>query len=432
MSGHDVVIRVENLSKAYLIGSRERAETFSGAVVGALRRPLRNLRNLRRLNTFNLADDMGDDDILWALRDLSFDVERGEVLGIIGRNGAGKSTLLKILSRVAEPTRGRVLLRGSVSALLEVGTGFHPELTGRENIYLNATILGMKRKEVDARFEDIVMFSGVGRFLDTPVKRYSSGMKVRLAFSVAAHLDPEILIVDEVLAVGDAEFQRKCLGKMKDVSRGDGRTVVFVSHNLGAVQSLCSKCLLLNDGRAMFLGDTNECLERYARLVGADEMCSFRDMSSYREGTDRMLSCELLINGVRSSIVEMGQALGIEVQFQMTDSRRSPRLGFRITTESGVSVVSANNRYQPCGEHGSGCFGGIRCDIGRVPLMEGRYHVTLSFGDARGDSHIETDALTFDVRPKNLWGTTQMPNRRSSLLWWPTTFTVNRSEEAAS
>jgi len=263
MSEHDVVIRVENLSKAYLIGSRDRADTLAAAVAGVVRGPLRNLRNLRRLNTFGLEEHEGGEDILWALKDVNFEVKKGEVLGIIGRNGAGKSTLLKILSRVAEPTRGRATIWGRVSALLEVGTGFHPELTGRENVYLNGTILAMKKTEIDSKFDQIVEFSGVERFLDTPVKRYSSGMRVRLAFAVAAHLEPEVLIIDEVLAVGDAEFQQKCLGKMGDVAAGEGRTVIFVSHNLGSVLQLCPQALLLENGGISALGNSHEVISRY-------------------------------------------------------------------------------------------------------------------------------------------------------------------------
>jgi lipopolysaccharide transport system ATP-binding protein len=228
------VIQVQNLSKRYRIGLREnRPDTFLGQIGGILRAPFDNLRRLRSMSKFG-ADD---DSIFWALKDINFEVQQGEVLGIIGHNGAGKSTLLKILSRITEPTTGEVRLKGRVSALLEVGTGFHPELTGRENIFMNGTILGMTRREINTKLDEIVDFSGVEKYLDTPVKFYSSGMKVRLGFAVAAHLEPEILIIDEVLAVGDAEFQRKCLGKMEDVA-SQGRTVLFVSHDMGAMSNL--------------------------------------------------------------------------------------------------------------------------------------------------------------------------------------------------
>ncbi len=226
-------------------------KTLSESVMAGLRHPVRTLQNLK-----------SSKDSFWALKDVNFEVERGEVLGIIGRNGAGKSTLLKILSRITYPTEGEIVMRGRVGSLLEVGTGFHPELTGRENIYFNGAILGMRKKEIDDMFDEIIKFSGVEKFLDTPVKRYSSGMNVRLAFSVAAHLDPEILLVDEVLAVGDAEFQKKCLGKMGEVA-GEGRTVLFVSHNMAAVQNLCNRACLLNEGKIVEIGDTGTTMTSY-------------------------------------------------------------------------------------------------------------------------------------------------------------------------
>lgn len=239
------IIEVKHLSKQYNIGIDRTYKTFCESFTYAVRHPLKTLKDCRRPN-----------DTFWALKDVNFEIERGEVVGIIGRNGAGKSTLLKILSRITYPTEGEITMRGRVGSLLEVGTGFHPELTGRENIYFNGAILGMKKKEIDDKFDEIVKFSGVEKFLDTPVKRYSSGMQVRLAFSVAAHLEPEILLVDEVLAVGDAEFQKKCLGKMEDVAK-EGRTVLFVSHNMNAVEQLCGSCIHLEKG----------CIKQYSRDV---------------------------------------------------------------------------------------------------------------------------------------------------------------------
>lgn len=258
----DVVIRVENLWKLYRIGLREEMhDSLFGAVVDLVKRPVKNYRRLRKLAAFG--KNAGEsEDTIWALRDVSFEVKKGEVVGIIGPNGAGKSTLLKILSRITEPTRGRAIVSGRVGSLLEVGTGFHPELTGRENIYLNGGILGMKRAEIDRKFDEIVAFAETEKFLDTPVKRYSSGMRVRLAFAVAAHLQPEILLVDEVLAVGDAAFQKKCLGKMGDVAKG-GRTVLFVSHNMSAIQRLCPRCLFVHKGYLALDGDTQQVVERY-------------------------------------------------------------------------------------------------------------------------------------------------------------------------
>lgn len=254
---NDVAIRVENLSKLYHIGrTRVRHDTLRDA----LRDSLTN--QLARVSRSRKNPSQGQDSDLWALRDVSLDVKQGEVIGIIGRNGAGKSTLLKILSRITEPAAGRIELHGRVASLLEVGTGFHPELTGRENVYLNGAILGMRRREIDRKFDEIVVFAEIERFLDTPVKRYSSGMYVRLAFAVAAHLEPEILLVDEVLAVGDVQFQKKCLGKMGEVAE-QGRTVLFVSHNMGAMRTLCSRAVLLEAGRVQIDGAADVVISRY-------------------------------------------------------------------------------------------------------------------------------------------------------------------------
>lgn len=258
----NVAIHVEQLGKAYRIGLKEqRADTLGAALANWARAPLQNFRQLRNLSRLH-AGSLGPD-VFWALRDVQFTVNHGEVLGVIGKNGAGKSTLLKILAQITPPTTGRIDLHGRVASLLEVGTGFNPELTGRENIYLNGTILGMTRREIDRKFEEIVDFSGVSAFIDTPVKRFSSGMKVRLAFAVAANLEPEILIIDEVLAVGDADFQQKCLGKMQDVSRKEGRTVLFVSHDMGAVASLCPNSLLLENGQITQSGETSRVVQAY-------------------------------------------------------------------------------------------------------------------------------------------------------------------------
>jgi lipopolysaccharide transport system ATP-binding protein len=254
------IIQVRNLSKQYQLGARQAGYgTLRESLVRAVRAPLDRLRKGR-----------SESEILWALKDVSFEVQPGEVVGIIGRNGAGKSTLLKILSQITDPTSGEIDLYGRVASLLEVGTGFHPELTGRENIYLNGALLGMRKAEIERKFDEIVAFSEVEQFLDTPVKRYSSGMYVRLAFAVAAHLEPEILVVDEVLAVGDAEFQRKCLGKMSDVAKR-GRTVLFVSHNMPAVKSLCQRAILLNAGQVTLQGDVNTVVNKYL-TADSDEM----------------------------------------------------------------------------------------------------------------------------------------------------------------
>jgi lipopolysaccharide transport system ATP-binding protein len=252
----DIAIRVENLGKKYKIGANQaRYQTLRESIVNGFSNSIESIKGA----------PPKENNIIWALKDINFEVKHGEVLGIIGRNGAGKSTLLKILSRITKPTTGRFELNGRVGSLLEVGTGFHPELTGRENIYLSGAILGMKRNEINRKFDEIVDFAEIEKFLDTPAKHYSSGMYMRLAFSVAAHLEPEILLVDEVLAVGDAEFQKKCLGKMGDVA-GEGRTVLFVSHNMGAVKQLCKKTISLDKGRLLFIGKTWDVIDNYINI----------------------------------------------------------------------------------------------------------------------------------------------------------------------
>ena len=263
----DNAIEISGLSKAYRIGLKEQKhDTLGKAITTWLKSPVTNFTRLRNLSKIDPANK-SEQDIFWALKDVSVQIPQGEILGIIGRNGAGKSTLLKILSKITDPTQGEIRIRGRVASLLEVGTGFNPELTGRENTFLNGTILGMTKKEVSRKFDEIVAFSGVEKFIDTPVKRYSSGMKVRLGFAVAAHLEPEILIIDEVLAVGDAEFQKKCLGKMQGISATEGRTVLFVSHDMSAIGTLCNNCVLLEKGKVDMIGDTTSVVQKYTKNI---------------------------------------------------------------------------------------------------------------------------------------------------------------------
>ncbi|WP_460546425.1 ABC transporter ATP-binding protein, partial [Echinicola sediminis] len=271
------IIKVENLSKRYRLGLKEKkTNTLAGQVGNILKYPWENFQRLRKLGRFGEEDDS----IFWALKDINFEVKEGEVLGIIGKNGAGKSTLLKILSQITEPTSGKITLHGRVASLLEVGTGFHPELTGRENIYMNGTILGMTRREIDQKLDEIIDFSGVEKFVDTPVKFYSSGMKVRLGFSVAAHLEPEILIIDEVLAVGDYDFQKKCLGKMEDVSKNQGRTVLFVSHNMAAVQNLCNRIIYLSDGKVKIDGEVETSIYQYLNGNSSEQNINLNNLGN--------------------------------------------------------------------------------------------------------------------------------------------------------
>jgi lipopolysaccharide transport system ATP-binding protein len=324
----DIAIRCEGLGKQYRIGERESYKALRDVITDAFTSPFRRVRSALRQSPNG--SSRPEKPNIWALNDLSFEIKRGEVVGIIGRNGAGKSTLLKILSRITEPTRGYVDIWGRVGSLLEVGTGFHPELTGRDNIFLNGAILGMRRAEVGRKFDEIVAFAEVEKFIDTPVKRYSSGMYVRLAFAVAAHMETEILLVDEVLAVGDAQFQKKCLGKMRDVSKG-GRTVLFVSHNMSVIQALCPTTILLQDGDLQFMGSSNEaaalylegngqstCLERPARSDGTPTVTRL-ELTHLECHENTVMDLQLTISGrmrKRCSVeFKLFDALGVAIGF---------------------------------------------------------------------------------------------------------------------
>jgi len=344
MSTNDIAIKADNISKVYRLGAQESAEdSLVAAVARMIKSPIKNYQKYRSLYDFSDVDfdnpdTNGDSNILWALRNVSFDVKPGEVVGIIGRNGAGKSTLLKILSRITPPARGRIEIHGRTSSLLEVGTGFHPELTGRENVYLNATILGMRKKEVDQRFDEIVEFSGVEKFLDTPVKRYSSGMRVRLAFAVAAHLDPEILVVDEVLAVGDAAFQEKCLSKMQDIG-SHGRTVFFVSHNMPAVTRLCERVITLSNGQVVADGPAREIISRYMH-EGCSTLAdrSWSDLENAPGGEVARLKRVRVknTNGVTVSLTDIRAAVGLEMTFEVIQEGYTLMPHFRFENEEGV------------------------------------------------------------------------------------------------
>jgi len=330
-------ISVESLGKKYKIGLREKThDTLRDAITSVFSSPLRRLRALGERTT--AAEEF------WALRDISFEVQPGEVVGIIGRNGAGKSTLLKILSRITEPTEGVARIRGRVGSLLEVGTGFHPELTGRENVYLNGAILGMKKAEIDANFDEIVAFAEVDKFLDTPVKRYSSGMRVRLAFAVAAHLEPEILIIDEVLAVGDAAFQRKCLGKMSDVSSA-GRTVLFVSHNLTAVENLCSRVVLLKAGQLEMDESASDAIAEYARTnegAHAGGLAYGLERELFAAQTNapaRIVDAAILsASGELAKTIHTGDALTVRVWYEMTESIPVPAFVVQLRSALGQEI----------------------------------------------------------------------------------------------
>jgi lipopolysaccharide transport system ATP-binding protein len=386
------IITVENLSKKYLVGhkaadgGRDPYMALRDVIARGARNLARKAIDVARGRQILQADEIEE---FWALKDVSFAVKQGEVLGIIGRNGAGKSTLLKILSRITEPTEGRVLLRGRVASLLEVGTGFQQELTGRENVFLNGAILGMTRREIAKKFDEIIAFAGVEKFLDTPVKRYSSGMYVRLAFAVAAHLEPEILIVDEVLAVGDAEFQKKCLGKMDEVSRQEGRTVLFVSHNMGVIAKLCGPAIWLDQGSILDYGPAAELTTKY--------------LSRWRSSTDRVVKVAELPRqhgdaGIRLRIEELEWLSpwplrqGARTRARITFSTKSPISDLAI----GISFrnVEGNLLMECCSDLSDGTRRSLPAagrysstiEIDSLPLAPDAY--ALDIGCRSGDAHV--------------------------------------------
>ncbi|MDE3237068.1 MAG: ABC transporter ATP-binding protein [Bacteroidota bacterium] len=403
----NIAIKVNNLGKAYRIGLREeKSETLIDAVMKSLRKPFENFRNLTNLRKFK--NDMGEEDIFWANRNISFDVKEGEVLGIIGKNGAGKSTLLKLLSRITEPTEGRIEIYGNVSSLLEVGTGFNPELTGKENIYLNGTILGLTKKEVDERYDEIVEFSGIEQFIETPVKRYSSGMKVRLAFAVAAHLDPEILIIDEVLAVGDAEFQKKCLGKVQSVASKEGRTVLFVSHDMAAIKNLCTRAILLQRGKIVADGAPAEVVDYYLKNAALVNEKPHDLNTALRKGSGKFRVTDMeFLNGKLEEVtaLESGMDLNIKVYYKCYEKPVNPVINIIIKNSLQVEVVNLLSRISHYGVIKLQEEGFVICHIPKFPLMPGRYSIDVFLKyDFELTDKLE-DVITFDVEKGDFYGT---------------------------
>ncbi len=395
----DIAIKVDNLSKVYRIGVREQQhDTLAATIASWFKTPFKNFQKLKSLSKFNTNGE-DEQDMFWALKNISFELCKGDVLGIVGKNGAGKSTLLKILSRISEPTNGRIEIYGRVASLLEVGTGFNPELTGRENVYLNGTILGMTKKEIDAKFDEIVSFSGIEKFIDTPVKRYSSGMKVRLAFAVAAHLEPEILIIDEVLAVGDAEFQKKCLGKMQDVA-GLGRTVLFVSHNMAAVQTLCNKTIVLKGGELKFNGGVAEGIHFYLNEFSRTTV-SVEYTKENAPGNDiaALLKAEVKPLADKNWPIQMGDAFEIHFEFwYKSQVEKNLDITFHLLDEMsnlvfvGTTGTTFNKKFS------SGTVTAI-CRVPAHVMHEGSYNISrLLLVMDRGRLALEVkDVLFFDI-----------------------------------
>ena len=409
MNPSETAIKVENLSKCYRIGVKEQIhETIGGALVDFIKSPLKNYRKYRSLYNFNDVELNGDqnansDDIIWALKGVSFDVKQREVLGIIGGNGSGKSTLLKILSKITYPTLGRAIIRGHVSSLLEVGTGFNPELTGRENVYLNGTVLGMKKKEVDEKFDSIVDFSGIKKFIDTPVKRYSSGMTVRLAFSVAAHLEPEILLIDEVLAVGDVAFQKKCLGKMNTVAK-EGRTVLFVSHNMGAITDLCTRVLWISEGKIIMDGPAMEVVTQYLSFFMKETAYWLGSPPPDESERQAWLTHARIItsNGDNTSpLFNFNERVKIEIGYVLRNSVRNFRSYLLLRDSRGHTLLASHDTDCKDSEQlvrEPGEYVSI-CELPERILRPGRYYVSIGiYGIPKNvyeEEHI--DVISFEI-----------------------------------
>lgn len=408
------VIKVEHLSKAYQIGqigtgtiSRDLERFWITKVMG-------KEDPFLKIGETNDRSVKGKSDIVWSLRDINFDIHQGDAVGIIGKNGAGKSTLLKLLSRVTGPTTGSIKVKGRIASLLEVGTGFHPELTGRENIYLNGAILGMRKKEITRKLDEIIDFSGVERYVDTPVKRYSSGMYVRLAFAVAAHLESEILIVDEVLAVGDAEFQKKCLGKMNDISKGQGRTVLFVSHNMASVKNLCGTGIILQNGLMAKQGPIDEVIDTY--LYQSDH----RQENQAHVIFDEKKNADIYIKAVAVSamaktglvttgVFQMGTDFTVAVQVASNRRATGIKCSIVIATASGVKICAARSHemtaeaYNPTGDFE------LKAAFADLRLMPGDYLITIGLAEENKTLSVLEDCMKFSVVENDIFNTGRIP-----------------------
>ena len=370
------ILKTENISKQYRLGT-----VGTGTIKHDFNRFWHRIRGKEdpylKVGAVNDRSSKAKEEYVWALRDINFEVQEGEVLGIIGKNGAGKSTLLKILSRVTSPTTGVIKTKGRIASLLEVGTGFHPELTGRENIYLNGAILGMTRAEITAKLDEIIEFSGCEMYIDTPTKRYSSGMTVRLAFAVAAHLEPDILVVDEVLAVGDAEFQKKAIGKMQDISTSEGRTVLFVSHNMAAVKSLCTRAIVLEHGTTVFEGGTDEAVDFYLNQT-KDNLKSY---NSNKIEKDENFIKSIEVNTSKNGFHEFNDDIYIEIIIYCANKIKEPAVSYQILNNDNIPVIHELilNTEQPFG--GEKGFYKLTSNINRLKLYEGEYRLNVYFAD---------------------------------------------------
>jgi lipopolysaccharide transport system ATP-binding protein len=406
----EYAIRAEGLGKQYRIGGpRVRYRTMRDTLVESVQAPFRRARALLQGQAYGAA---GLQEVIWALRDVSFEVKQGEVIGLIGRNGAGKSTLLKILSRITAPTEGYIEGFGRVGSLLEVGTGFHPELTGRENVYLNGAILGMSRREIDDKLDEIVSFAEVEKFIDTPVKHYSSGMYLRLAFAVAAHLEPEILLVDEVLAVGDAAFQKKCLGRMNDVARA-GRTVVFVSHNMAAISNLCNRCLLLDGGQVILNGDTATVVGQYLSTVHDRASIDLAERKD-RTGDGRFRFQKIWMTdetGEPISSVASGGEMSFVLEYKAAsgETLSNVKTAINVRDLHGQVLFDLGTHFTDNDFDSLAGQGQLRCHVPSLPLIADTYIVSLWASANNIDSDFIENAFQFTVTRSDFYGTGVYP-----------------------
>lgn len=411
------ILKAENISKQYRLG-----QVGTGTLSHDLNRFWHNIRGKEdpylKVGAVNDRTSKTKSEYVWALRDINFEVKQGEVLGIIGKNGAGKSTLLKILSRVTSPTTGVIKTRGRIASLLEVGTGFHPELTGRENVFLNGAILGMTRSEINSKLDEIIEFSGCEMYIDTPVKRYSSGMKVRLAFAVAAHLEPDILVVDEVLAVGDAEFQKKAIGKMQDISKEGGRTVLFVSHNMAAVQSLCTRAIVLENGAITASGEVDKMIETYLQIFEGDNI----SLMKYLRDEDRTGTGRIKVERVELS-VEDNYSLpvsgkGLKIEFHLNNpesiSLDQINLDFRIDDQMGQRLLWLSTALKDKVPNIHNNI--VSFSFERLPLNTGRYIVTTYLRIGKEVCDWVVNAFSFDVAEGRYYNTVQQVQPKQSRI----------------
>jgi len=395
----ETILKIENLSKQYRLGT-----VGTGTISDDLKRWWYNLRGKEdpflKIGDVNDRSTKGTSDYVWALKDINFEVKKGVVLGIIGKNGAGKSTLLKILSKITSPTTGSVKFNGRVASLLEVGTGFHGEMTGRENIFLNGAILGMTKKEITAKYDEIVEFSGCERYIDTPVKRYSSGMTVRLAFAVAAFLEPDILIIDEVLAVGDAEFQKKAIGKMQDISKGEGRTVLFVSHNMAAVKSLCTKGIVLENGGVVFEGSVNSSIDRY---LSENQVTNSFYKNRGSVNKESYIKSAEVITSSKGSLHDFYSDIQINIEVYCEKAIIQPAVSYQILNRDNIPLIHElilNNEKEFCQVKGTYK---LISKISNLKLYQGLYKLNIYFADNFAKNKLDSviEECNFEIINKN-------------------------------